>query len=158
MSAVKDKTSDDINYLKRDIPQILLLLVLYSFQGIPFGLFLGQLPIIFKDQLTYQEIGIISFSTTPYTLKFLWAPLIEIYYLKSIGKRKSWIVPTQIIGSAILFYLHLTIEDLMRTKQIYFLTGLFIANSFVITCQDIAVDSWAVEILHPKNASYASSC
>jgi len=28
---------------------------------------------------------------------------------------------------------------------------------FIITCQDIAVDSWAVEMLHPKNSSYGSS-
>lgn len=33
------------------------------------------------------------------------------------------------------------------------LTGLV----FIITCQDIAVDAWAVEMLHPCNASYGSS-
>ena len=33
------------------------------------------------------------------------------------------------------------------------LTGLM----FIISCQDIAVDAWAIEILHPCNASYASS-
>lgn len=43
-------------------------------------------------------------------------------------------------------------------KEVYFLTGLLILNTFVITCQDIAVDSWAVEILHPSNSSYASAC
>jgi len=32
------------------------------------------------------------------------------------------------------------------------------SNCFVITCQDIAVDSWAVEILHHTNSSYASGC
>jgi PAT family acetyl-CoA transporter-like MFS transporter 1 len=28
---------------------------------------------------------------------------------------------------------------------------------FIITCQDIAVDSWAVEMLHPCNATYGST-
>ncbi len=28
---------------------------------------------------------------------------------------------------------------------------------FIITCQDIAVDSWAIEMLHPCNATYGSS-
>jgi Na+/melibiose symporter-like transporter len=73
-----------------------------------------------------------------------------------MGKRKTWVVPTQLIGSAILLYLSGTIEDLLVSKQVYFLTGLLITNTFVITCQDIAVDSWAVEILHPKHASYQS--
>lgn len=57
---------------------------------------------------------------------------------------------------AILFYLQGTIIDLLMAKEVYFLTTLLILNTFVITCQDIAVDSWAVEMLHPRNASYAS--
>jgi hypothetical protein len=28
---------------------------------------------------------------------------------------------------------------------------------FVTTCQDIAVDAWAIEMLHPSNATYGSS-
>ena len=29
---------------------------------------------------------------------------------------------------------------------------------FIITCMDIAVDSWAIELLHPCNSSYGSAC
>lgn len=43
-------------------------------------------------------------------------------------------------------------------KQVYYLAGLLITQTFVITCQDIAVDGWAVEILHPCNSTYASAC
>ena len=42
-------------------------------------------------------------------------------------------------------------------KEVYFLTGLLIFNTFIIRCQDIPVDSWASEIIHPANASYSSS-
>lgn len=45
---------------------------------------------------------------------------------------------------------------MLMNKQVYNLTALLILNTFVITCQDIAVDSWAVEMLHEENASYAS--
>lgn len=54
-------------------------------------------------------------------------------------------------------YLAGRIEDMIVTKQLTLLTALLIFNTFVITCQDIAVDSWAVEILHPENASYQSA-
>lgn len=93
-------------------------------------------------------------ATLPYSFKVFWAPVVELYSWQAMGKRKTWVVPTQLIGSAILLYLSGKIEDLLITKQVYFLTGLLITNTFVITCQDIAVDSWAVEILHPKHASY----
>jgi len=53
-----------------------------------------SLPLFFKEYLSYQEIGILSMSTFPYSIKFLWAPLSELYYSKSFGKRKSWIIPT----------------------------------------------------------------
>lgn len=46
---------------------------------------------------------------------------------------------------------------MLATKNVYYLLSCLIANTFIITCQDIAVDSWAVEMLHPNNSSYASS-
>lgn len=94
--------------------------------------------------------------TMPYSFKVLWAPFVELYYLPFLGKRKSWVVPCQLIISVILFYLAYTIEDMLVTKQLTKLTGILILNMFIITCQDIAVDSWAVEILHPENSSYQS--
>ena len=63
----------------------------------------------------------------------------------------------QLIGSVILMYLSFTIEEMLDTKNVYKLLGCLIANTFIITCQDIAVDSWAVEMLHPNNSSYGSS-
>ena len=95
--------------------------------------------------------------TMPYSFKVFWAPLVELYYFEKIGKRKSWVVPTQLVGCCILFYLSFYIVEMLLEKQVYKLTGFLILNTFVITCQDIAVDSWAVEILHPSNSSYASA-
>ena len=96
--------------------------------------------------------------TMPYSFKVFWAPIIELYYIPRFGKRKTWIVPTLLVGVAIMFYLSGTITGYLMNKEVYFLTGILIINVFVITCQDIAVDSWAVEILHPSNENYASAC
>ena len=101
-------------------------------------------------------MGVIALCTMPYSYKVFWSPLIELYHLPALGKRKSWIVPTQLFGSCILLYLSYTIEDLLMTQQVHFLLYLLLANTFVITCQDIAVDSWSVEILTPEHASYQS--
>lgn len=95
--------------------------------------------------------------TMPYSFKVFWSPLVELYKIPGYPKRKSWVVPTQLIGSCILFFLSFEIEDMLNTKNVYKLLGCLIANTFIITCQDIAVDSWAVEMLHPINSSYASS-
>ena len=42
-------------------------------------------------------------------------------------------------------------------QEVYSVSIILTFLVFVITCQDIAVDSWALEMLHPCNASYGSS-
>jgi PAT family acetyl-CoA transporter-like MFS transporter 1 len=95
--------------------------------------------------------------TMPYSFKVFWSPIVELYHIPGYPKRKSWVVPTQLIGSCILFFLSFEIEEMLATKNVYYLLGCLMVNTFIITCQDIAVDSWAVEMLHPNNSSYASS-
>ena len=46
--------------------------------------------------------------------------------------------------SALLLYLHYGVEQLVVERHIFTLTLLFLLFIFVVTCQDIAVDSWAV--------------
>jgi MFS transporter, PAT family, solute carrier family 33 (acetyl-CoA transportor), member 1 len=60
--------------------------------------------------------------------------------------------------SLILFYLSGTIEEMLEHRQVYTITALFMMMIFVVTCQDIAVDSLAIEILHPSHTSFASTC
>lgn len=95
--------------------------------------------------------------TMPFSFKVLWSPFVEFYHIKAIGKRKSWIIPTQLVMCSILFYLRMHLEALLIEQQVALVASLLTFLIFVITCQDIAVDSWAVEMLHPCNATYGSS-
>ena len=52
--------------------------------------------------------------TLPFSLKVLWSPFVDLYYSKGFGRRKSWIIPTQVIMSVILFYLQGTIESMLE--------------------------------------------
>ena len=142
---------------RKEIPKMILLVILYSFQGLPLGFFLSSVPIIFKKYLTYSQIGEIMLCTMPFSFKVLWSPFVEFYSIEWIGKRKTWILPTQIIMCFILFYLKENVEQLLVDQEVNSVSMLLTFLVFVITCQDIAVDSWAVEMLHPCNASYGSS-
>ena len=57
----------------------------------------------------------------------------------------------------ILFYLRMNLEELLIAKEVHFVSSLLIALVFIITCQDIAVDSWAIEMLMPQNSTYGST-
>ena len=101
---------------RKDLKKIVMLVVLYFFQGIPLGLFLSTVPVIFKKYLTYSEIGVIMTCTLPFSLKLFWSPIVEFYYFKSFGKRKSWIIPMQLIMCALLYYLSDNLEPLLEQK------------------------------------------
>ena len=83
------------------------------------GLFLSTIPLLFKQYLTYQEVGVVMMATMPYSFKVLWSPIVELYQIPIPGiggKRKSWVVPAQLVMCGILFYLQGTVIDLLQNK------------------------------------------
>ncbi|KAJ1564718.1 hypothetical protein HK096_006618, partial [Nowakowskiella sp. JEL0078] len=60
-------------------------------QGVPLGLTFGSIPFLLKAKLSYADIALFSLSGYPYSLKLLWSPIVDSLYLKSVGRRKSWI-------------------------------------------------------------------
>jgi hypothetical protein len=100
--------------IRKDLHNILLLLFLYTLQGIPLGL-TASLPFILSSRnVPYSDQAIFSLASWPFSLKLLWAPIVDSIYIKSIGRRKSWLVPVQyLIGMFMLSsagYLHQMIE------------------------------------------------
>ncbi|KAF0770586.1 acetyl-coenzyme A transporter 1-like, partial [Aphis craccivora] len=148
--------------LKGDWCNIFLLVLLYTIQGIPLGLSAG-LPIILQSKymVTYNDQGSYSFVMWPYTIKLLWAPIVDSFYIRRIGRRKSWFIPVQyLIGALLLYFASNTDEWLPESGKpnlriIVYL--LFIIN-LLNTTQDIIVDSWALTMLKKNNVSYASTC
>lgn len=103
---------------KKELPKMVLLVILYSFQGLPLSFFLSSVPIIFKKYLTYSQIGEIMLCTVPFSFKVFWSPIVEFYHFKSIGKRRSWIIPMQLIMCVILFYLRSHLEELLIAQEV----------------------------------------
>lgn len=59
--------------------------------GFPFGFFNELIPVYLRTQGTSLEIiGLASWASLPWALKFLWAPLVD-----RIGRRRWWIVACQ---------------------------------------------------------------
>ncbi|KAK9718591.1 hypothetical protein K7432_005393 [Basidiobolus ranarum] len=147
--------------LSSDAGNITLLIVLYLLQGIPVGLTLGSIPFLLKSKMSYSQMGIFSLAGYPYSLKLLWSPLVDSIYSKTIGRRKTWIVPIQLITSALFFWLGANVDGLMSEVdevKVYSLTFIFFFLILLCATQDIAVDGWALTLLSKENLSYASTC
>ncbi|KAM6223393.1 acetyl-coenzyme A transporter 1 isoform 2-T2 [Rhynchocyon petersi] len=146
-----------------ELSSILLLLFLYVLQGIPLGL-AGSIPLILQSKnVSYTDQAFFSFVFWPFSLKLLWAPLVDAVYFRNFGRRKSWLVPTQYILGFFMIYLSTQVDHLLgngdgRTPDVVALTITFFLFEFLAATQDIAVDGWALTMLSRENVGYASTC
>jgi len=143
---------------------MILLLVLYTLQGIPMGLS-SSIPLILKERgASYSSLGLFSMVSVPFSLKLLWAPLIDSVYVKSIGRRKTWLVPIQLLAGLIMIWHSADIGSWLgggaggsSEPDIVTLTTFFVVLYFLMATQDIAVDGWALTMLSRDNVGYAST-
>ncbi|GJJ71134.1 MFS transporter, PAT family, solute carrier family 33 (acetyl-CoA transportor), member 1 [Entomortierella parvispora] len=154
-----DKETESSGLSGKDTWNFALLVVLYLLQGVPVGLTFGSIPFLLKAKMSYSQIGIFSLAHYPYSMKFLWSPIVDAVYNKDMGRRKSWIVPIQLLTGVMFLWLGMNIEGWMAQDQIAVgtLTVVFFALIFFCATQDIAVDGWALTLLSKENLSYAST-
>ncbi|KAG5847765.1 hypothetical protein ANANG_G00129680 [Anguilla anguilla] len=149
--------------LKGELGNVLLLFFLYVLQGIPLGL-AGSIPLIMQSKkVSYKDQAYFSLVFWPFSLKLLWAPLVDAMYVQRFGRRKSWLVPTQYLLGLFMLYLSVTAESLLEGDgrhgpDVFAITALFFTLSFLAATQDIAVDGWALTMLSRANVGYASTC
>jgi PAT family acetyl-CoA transporter-like MFS transporter 1 len=89
----------------KDWPNIALLIWLYVFQGIPFGL-VSSVPLILSSRkVSYADQGTFSFASWPFAFKIFWAPFVDAFYVERIGRRKTWICGSIFMIGIMLFSL-----------------------------------------------------
>lgn len=165
LAKTRNTSAQTISNLKGDYVNIAFLLLLYVLQGIPIGLS-GAVPLLLQNRkVSYSEQALFSFVTWPFSIKLLWAPIVDSVFIKSIGRRKSWLVPTQLGIGLFMLVLSRSVTSLMADDpvtgakpDIMLLTLIFLMLNFLAATQDIAVDGWALTMLSRKNVGYASTC
>lgn len=126
-----------------------LLLTLYVCQGLPTGVFSQALPAILRRyDVPLTVIGLSGLLAMPWALKFLWAPWVESHFSVRWGQRRSWILPMQLLGIAMLLLMAFFDPYRLATTQgvSEFFVLMFLVNLFAAT-QDIATDGLAVRTL-----------
>lgn len=147
----------------QDKRNFLLLVLLYFLQGVPMGLATGSVPFLLKPHMSYSALGVFSLASYPYSLKLLWSPIVDAIWSPKVGRRKSWIMPIQMLSGLGMIWLGSQIKEMMITAGandgagIWGFTGWWFFLVFTCATQDIAVDGWALTLLSPGNISYAST-
>ncbi|EQC41516.1 hypothetical protein SDRG_01481 [Saprolegnia diclina VS20] len=142
-----------------DLWSILILLVLYTLQGIPMGLS-SSIPFLLQEKVGYAEQATFSLVSWPFSLKLLWAPIVDAIYSETFGRRKSWLIPVQFLCAGLMVFGGPFVGSVLAMDEpdVVALTAFFFVLYALMATQDIAVDGWALTMLHPKNVGYASTC
>ena len=112
--------------------------------GLPLYLLLNLLPAWLRSEgVDLKTIGFFALIQFPYTWKFLWAPLLDRYALPGFGRRRGWMLLTQL---ALLVTIG-SLGGLDPRDSIWPILWLSALLAFLSATQDIAVDAFRREIL-----------
>jgi PAT family beta-lactamase induction signal transducer AmpG len=124
-----------------------ILWTLYFVQGLPFGFQATALPVYLREAgMSLTGIGLATALALPWSLKVLWAPLVDRFDGGRLGRRRSWIVPLQLLLAGTCAAAALTSPG---SALVPLLVLVLLMNLFAATL-DIAVDGLAVDVLAPR--------
>ncbi len=122
--------------------------------GLPLGLVWIAIPDWMRSiGVDIRVVGLITLAQAPWTFKLLWAPLMDRYVPPFWGRRRGWMAVTQIA----LFVVSLMLAGVgQRPEAIWVVGALAMAIAFASATQDVAIDAYAVEVLHQDEQGAAS--
>jgi PAT family beta-lactamase induction signal transducer AmpG len=112
--------------------------------GLPLYLLINLLPAWLRTEgVDLKTIGFFALIQLPYTWKFLWSPLLDRYALPLLGRRRGWMLVTQIV-----LLIAIPLFGVLNPKaDIWTIVALSTTVAFFSASQDIVLDAFRREIL-----------
>jgi MFS transporter, PAT family, beta-lactamase induction signal transducer AmpG len=135
-------------------PKMLAIMVLGAASGFPNQITESALQAWLKDGgATNTTIGVMSYVAMPYLLKVLWAPLIDRYPVPLLGRRRGWMLVTQVALAASIALLALQNPALSLGA----VGACALAITFFSATQDIAFDAYRTDVSTPSERGVAAA-
>ena len=123
------------------------MLLLGFASGLPLALTTGTLQAwATSEGLDIRTIGFLTLVGSAYTLKFLWAPLMDRYVPPLFGRRRGWMLLTQ----SLLIVSIATMGAFAPTTAIVALALVAVVVAFCSASQDIAFDAYRTDVLRKE--------
>ncbi len=163
VAAMPDATADRRTALLPTLapylrPRPLAALMLGIASGFPLTLLLGTMTFwLAREGIDKKTIGFAVGLTTPYTLKFLWAPFIDrikLPFLTGIfGQRRAWLFSIQ----ALLFVAVWMLGASDPARHLGVFAFWAIVTAFLSATQDIVIDAYRIEILPEEELPHGTA-
>lgn len=136
--------------------RVLTLCALYVAQGIPWGF----ITVTFVTYLAVEGVAagqlafLLTLGTLPWSVKFLWGPIIDRYQFPEMGKRRPWILIAQ-TGMIVVLSAMLLIPNM--SSNVTLVGIMFLVYNIFTALQDVSTDALAVDILEPHEFEKVNS-
>ncbi len=132
-------------------PRVLIVLLLGFASGLPLALSGSTLAVwLTESDISVATIGLFSLVGLPYTIKFLWAPIVDAvdvpFLSQRFGRRRGWLIFSQILLIAAIVALGLC-DPVTNLSLVVFGAVMLAAAS---ATQDIVIDAFRVESLDTR--------
>ena len=122
--------------------------------GLPLLLTISLLQAWMKEEgVDLTVIGLMALVGLPYTLKFLWSPIVDRFTLPFLGRRRGWLLVAQL--SLMLSIVGLGLTDPANNPLMVAFAALLV--TFCSASQDIVVDAYRREDLPDEELGLGSS-
>ena len=136
---------EGVSLLRMIFGRRMLICVFTGFaSGLPFYFLIQLVPAWLRAEgVSLREIGFFAVVQLPYVWKFLWAPLLDRYQLPFLGRRRCWMLTTQIMLLGALAVL----GQWQPTSDLDLIMWLAVLVAFFSATQDIVLDAYRRELL-----------
>jgi len=131
--------------------RVITFCALYFAQGIPWGFMLLTLPSYLIDKYGEHfgddQIGELkAIILIPWSFKLIWAPLMDSVTIRSMGRRRPWIIGAELMMALTLLGM-IGLGDL--SEQLNTLLFMYFLHNCFASLQDVCTDAMAVDLLPP---------
>lgn len=106
-----------------------------------------------QEGVSLATIGMAGLVGLPYSIKFLWAPLVDRFKPLALGRRRGWLLITQIALTASIVFLGF--QD--PASNIWGVLAAALSVTFFSATQDIVIDAYRRETLADDEQGLAAS-
>lgn len=148
--APKQKGTWEVVFSKKT----LICIIIGFSSGLPLYLLISMLPVWLKDyDIDIKVAAFFGLTQLPYNLKFLWAPFTDSVQYKGFGRRKTWMIASQVALVAII----MSMGFFNPSTDLTFISVMCVMLAFVSATQDIVIDAYRREILDDNELGFGNS-
>ena len=153
---MKTSSSEGKTLVESYRARVLTLCALYVAQGIPWGF----ITVTFVTYLAVEGVAagqlafLLTLGTLPWSVKFLWGPIIDRFQFPEMGKRRPWILIAQ-SGMIVVLSSMLLIPNM--SSNVTVVGVMFLVYNIFTALQDVSTDALAVDVLEPHEFEKVNS-